>query len=71
MDMLKLKLKVKVPKAAYDTVKKWAEENEFEGTIEEALSRGAEQQFAQMYLAAITKPESNLILPGDSSANPN
>ena len=71
IEMIKLKLKVKVPKAAYDAVKQWAEDNELEGTIEEALGRGAEQQFAQMYLAATAKPDSNIILPGDVNANQN
>jgi len=71
MEMIKLKLKAKVPKAAYDTVKQWAEDNELEGTIEEALGRGAEQQFAQMYLAATAKADSNIILPGDGYVNKN
>lgn len=63
MPMLKLKLKIKVPKAAYDAVKAWAEKNELEGTIEEALERGAEQQFALLYMGT-KQQKTNLILPG-------
>lgn len=50
MPMITLTLEVKVPKAAYDAVRQWAKDNELPGTVNDALSRGAEQHFASMYM---------------------
>lgn len=49
MPMVKLRLKVKIPKAIYDALIKWGIDNELEGTLEQALEGGVKLQVAQLY----------------------